>query len=157
MSTRQAEFDRDVDISKIESENKAKAKYEELQLQLETQLAIVGQERERAERVSKAIVDAEVVQTLADAELYRSKALADGKLYLEMQIAEGDRVMYDAQSCGITLLHKAFHEDNYATLRYIMIEQGLHKDLAMINLKSFEGLNPTMRTWVDSDSNKKIH
>jgi hypothetical protein len=68
-----------------------------------------------------------------------------------MQMAEGDRVMYDAQSCGITLLHKAFHEDTYTTLRYIMMEQGLHKDLANINLKALDCLNPTMRTWVDSE------
>jgi hypothetical protein len=118
---------------------------ETLQYQVETTLSSLEKEKVRAEQVSKANIEALVIQANADAKYYQSNTESDAKLYMEMKLAEADKVMYDAQSCGITLLHKAFNEDNFATLTYIMLEKGLHKDLAQINNMAIEDLKPDMR------------
>jgi flotillin len=55
--------------------------------------------------------------------------------------------MFEAQSNGIKLLQKAFKGDNHSTLGYIMLEQGLHAELAKLNAGAIEGLSPKITVW----------
>jgi flotillin len=154
VQTMEAQFQTSITLANIEAEKKAKLKDAELQEAIEVQRAKVTQERERAERMSKTTVEAEIMQTIADAEFYKSKALADAKLFKEMKEAEADKILFEAQSDGIKLMQRAFHGDNAATLSYIMLEQGLHAELAKLNATAIEGLAPKITVWNTDGASK---
>jgi predicted NAD/FAD-binding protein len=143
----EAQYETQTSLAIIEANRKAQLRDEELKQTIEAQKAIVAQERERAERISKAIVDAEVVQALADAEYYKSRQEADAKLYKEMKAAEAEKEIFEAQSVGLKRLQAAFQGDNMATLAFVMLEQGLHSDLANINSGAVEDLKPNFHIW----------
>jgi flotillin len=147
VQTMEAQFQTSIALANIEAEKKAKLRDAELQEAIEVERAKVAQEKERAERMSKTTVEAEIMQTIADAEFYKAKALADAKLFKEMKEAEADRILFEAQSEGIKLMQRAFHGDNAATLSYIMLEQGLHAELAKLNATAIEGLAPKITVW----------
>jgi flotillin len=97
--------------------------------------------------MSTAIVDAEIIKTLADAELYKAKIQADGKLYEKQKDADAVRLTYDAQAGGIQQVHAAFKGDNGALLTYLMLEKGLYQDLAKANAEAIKGLEPKITVW----------
>lgn len=109
--------------------------------------ALVSMERERAENLSKTTVEAEIIQTMADAALYRRKAEADASYYTRSKESEALQVAYGAQSEGIKQIQQAFDGDNAATLQYIMLDRGLFQELAKANSEAIKGLNPTISVW----------
>jgi flotillin len=108
---------------------------------------LVTQEKARAEFLSKTTVEAEMIQTLADAELYKAMKEADALLYKNQKEAEALQVMFDAQSKGITVLQQAFNGDNAATLQYIMIDRGVFEKLAETNAAAVKGMEPKISVW----------
>lgn len=77
LKTEKTKFENNVAIARIEAAQKASMVEAELQFQLEKKNALVQQERERAEKLSKAIVKAETIKTMADADLYVSQKTAE--------------------------------------------------------------------------------
>ena len=86
IQTIEADYDTQVNLAEIEAHNKANFRNEELKQAIEKMGTAVAQERERAERISKATVDAEVVEALADANFYRARQDADAKLYIKLSV-----------------------------------------------------------------------
>lgn len=77
----EADYNTLVNLAEIEAHNKANFRDEELKQAIAKTSTAVAQERERAEKISKATVDAEVVEALADANFYKAKQDADAKLF----------------------------------------------------------------------------
>ena len=119
----------------------------ELQKELEIKRADVLQQRERAEKLSSAIVEAEIVKCLADASLYQTKVEADGKLFEAQKKAEGLQLTFEAQASGIRKILEAFGGDNASLLQYLMLEKGLYIELAKANAEAIRGLEPKITVW----------
>lgn len=133
----------------------------ELQKDVEVRRAMVQQEKQRAEKLSVAIVESEIIKTLADAQLYKARVEADAKLYTQQKDAEAILLMYDAQAGGIQKVHAAFKGDSSALLQYLMLEKGLYQELAKANADAIRGLEPKITVWntgpsEGSDSGKAI-
>jgi flotillin len=143
----EAKFETAVNLANIEGKNKSRLVFEKLQQGVEAQKAALAQENFRANDMSKAIVNAEIVQAMADADYHEQTKKSDAYLYNEIKLAESDKEVFAAQANGIKLLQKAFKGDNKATLNYLMIEDGLHLDLAKINGSAIEGLKPKITVW----------
>ncbi|KAI8911574.1 hypothetical protein EDD86DRAFT_264072 [Gorgonomyces haynaldii] len=140
-------YDNTVDLAKIEADKKAQMRDAELQRELEVKRAMVLQEKERAEKMSKAVVDAEVIKCLADASLYKAKVDSDAKLYSQQKDADAVRILYDAQASGILQILQSFKSDTAALLQYLMLEKGLYQDLAKANAEAIKGLEPKITVW----------
>ena len=81
VKTMDADYNTMINLAEIEAHNKANFRDEELKQSIAKMSTAVSQERERADRISKATVNAEVVEALADANFYKAKQDADAKLY----------------------------------------------------------------------------
>lgn len=68
LSTKQSEFNKNIEIANIEAKKAATIRESELQKIVEVERALVNTERLRAETIAKAKVDAESSNALADAE-----------------------------------------------------------------------------------------
>jgi flotillin len=88
-----------------------------------------------------------MIQTLADAELYKAKKEADALLYRNQKEAEALQITFDAQSNGIEVLQESFGGDNNATLQYIMIDRGVFEKLAETNAAAVKGMEPKISVW----------
>ena len=122
-----------------------------MQIAIEKQRANVLTEKERGEHLSKALVEAETIQKMADAELYKVKKAADANLYIKEKEAEAIRAKFTAKAAGIELLQEAFNKDNPSTLQYIMLQQGVYKDLAIANADAIKGMKPEMTIWTSGN------
>jgi flotillin len=154
-------FDNIVQIAKIEADKRAEMRDSELQKEVEIRRAAVLEEKQRAEKMSEAIVGAEVTKALADANLYKAKADADGELYKKQKNAEAVKILYDAQANGIREIHASFQGDNSTLMQYIMLEKGVYVDLAKSNAEAIKGLEPKITVWntgngAGTDSGKAI-
>jgi flotillin len=86
LETEKTRFSNNVAIAKIEANKKALIVEAELQAQVEVKNALVQQEKERADKLSKTVVQAEMIKTMADADLYVSQKTAEAfKLKAEAQ------------------------------------------------------------------------
>lgn len=154
LSVQKTGFDNLIDIAKIEADKRAQLREAELQKDVELRRAAVLrsycfilEEKQRAEKMSIAIVEAEIIKTLADAGLYKARIEADGRLYENQKDAEAVRLTYDAQAGGIGEMHAAFQGDSNSLLQYLMLEKGLYQDLAKANAEAIKGLEPKITVW----------
>ncbi|KAL2912970.1 hypothetical protein HK105_207536 [Polyrhizophydium stewartii] len=147
LKTEQTKYDNDVQIARIEAEKKQAMRNAELDREVEIRRALVMQERQRAESLSKAKVEAETITTLADARFYKAKVEADAMLYAEQQAALAVKAKLAAQAEGISLISHAFGGDVQATLQYLMLERGTFQQLAAANAEAIKGLSPKITVW----------
>ncbi|KAI8900297.1 hypothetical protein BC833DRAFT_618685 [Globomyces pollinis-pini] len=153
LETEQTILNNNVKIAEIESEKKAALREAELQRNIEIQNALVTQERERADKLSKTVVEAEMIQALADAELYKAKSQADAKFYEQQRQADAMKVNFEAQAEGLKLLHQAFNGDSNATLQFLMLDRGIYQDLAKANAEAVKGMSPKISVWNTGNEN----
>ncbi|KAL5034481.1 hypothetical protein, variant 2 [Batrachochytrium dendrobatidis JEL423] len=156
LKTEQTRFENEVSIAKIEAVKHQAMRNAELEREVESRRALVMQETARAEKLSKAKVEAETIAALADAAFYKAKVEADAFLYGEQKSAEAVRVKYAAQAAGIAQLNAAFGGDVSATMQYLMLERGTYESLAKANAEAVRGLAPKMTIWTtgsDADGN----
>nr|BAK01301.1 predicted protein [Hordeum vulgare subsp. vulgare] len=147
LETEKTIFNNNVRIAEIEAEKRAAVRDAELQRDVEIKRAMVAQEKARAEQLAKTTVQAEMIQTLAAADLFKKKTEADAYFYTKQKEAEAIQVMYNAQANGIKLLQQAFNGDNAATLQYIMLDRGIFQDLAKSNAAAVKGMEPKITVW----------
>lgn len=124
----------------------------ELQRAIECKRSHVIEEKIRAERLSKAIVDAEAIKVEADAAFYKKKAEADARLYEQVAKAKATELLFKAQSEGVKQLQNSFHGDNRAIIKYLMLEKGAYKNLAKKNAEAIVGLKPVITVWDNGKS-----
>jgi flotillin len=147
LKVEKAAFDSQVAIANIEAKSKGALKDAEMQVTIEKQRANVLTEKERGEHLSKALVEAETIQKMADAELYKAKKAADAQLYNKQKEAEAIRAKFEAKAAGIAMLQEAFNNDNTSTLQYVMLQRGIYKDLAQANADAIKGMKPELTVW----------
>ncbi|KAJ3256499.1 hypothetical protein HK103_005497 [Boothiomyces macroporosus] len=147
LETEKTVFQNNVRLAEIEAEKRAAVRDAELQRDVEIKRALVAQEKARAEKLSKTTVEAEMIQTLAAADLFKKKTEADAYFYTKQKEAEAIQVMYNAQANGIKMLQQAFNGDNAATLQYIMLDRGIFQELAKSNADAVKGMEPKITVW----------
>ena len=69
-----AKYETDVSVATIEATKRAAQKEVDLMQVVKAQQALVANEKERAEAISKVIVQCETIQAMADSEFYQHKA-----------------------------------------------------------------------------------
>jgi flotillin len=159
LDTERTKLENNVRIAQIEAMNEAAIREAELQKDLEVKRAMVTQEKERAEQLSKTTV--QMIETLATVELYKAKTEADALLYRKQKEMEARDLEFETQAKGIRMLHDAFGGNTSATLQYIMIEKGVLQELAKTNAEAVKGMEPKISVWNtgadgNSDSGKPI-
>ncbi|KAJ3271172.1 hypothetical protein HDV01_007030 [Terramyces sp. JEL0728] len=147
LQTEKTIFNNNVRIAEIEAEKRAAVRDAELQRDVEIKRALVAQEKARADQLARTTVEAEMIQTLAAADLFKKKTEADAYFYTKQKEAEAIQVMYNAQANGIKMLQQAFNGDNGATLQYIMLDRGIFQDLAKSNADAVKGMEPKITVW----------
>jgi flotillin len=153
LETERTKLENNVKIAQIEAMNQAAIREAEMQKELEVKRALVTQEKERAEQLSKTTVEAEMIETLANADLYKAKTEADALLYRKQREMEALELSFHTQSKGLQMLQAAFGGNTSATLQYIMIEKGLIQELAKTNAEAVRGMEPKISVWnTGSDS-----
>ncbi|KAJ3305574.1 hypothetical protein HDV03_001440 [Kappamyces sp. JEL0829] len=151
LDTEKTNFQNNVLIAQIEAEKKAAMRNAELQREVEVKNVLVQQEKERGKNLAKTIVEAEMIEALAKADLFKLRTKADAAFYTKQKEAEALQITYQAQANGIKYLQEAFGHDNASTLQYIMINQGVFQELAKSNAEAVKGMQPKISVWNTGD------
>lgn len=151
LSTEKVDFENAVQLARIEASKREALREAELQAQVEIKNAMVQIEKNRAEQLSKTTVEAEIIETLAKADLFKQKAQTDAQFYAKQKEAEAVEILFNSQAKGIKVIADAFGGDKGATLQYLMMEKGLFQDLAEANAKAVQGMAPKISVWNTGD------
>ena len=136
-----------VTIARTESEKRSLMRSETLQREVEQLRAGRELEKTRADQLSKAQVQAEVVVREMEGIAAARQKEAEADLFTEKRKAEGIAAIYSAEAAGIDSIRTALHADVKATMQYLMIKGGLYTELAKENAKALTGLNPKITVW----------
>lgn len=139
-----AENLRKSEIAKIESNMAAKERQAELQRSVNTKLKEQQLEFMRSESLSKAIVDAEAQERMADAHFYS-----------ERKKAEAIELTLQAQANGLKMIYESCGRNPVLTQFYLGLNSGLYPELAKQSAEAVKGLNPKINIWnTGSDADK---
>lgn len=151
-----AESDRIGQIAAIEADMAAKERESELQLQVELKRKQQLIEMGKADIFSKAMVEAEAMERIADAKFYEKKREAEAFLIQKNNDAEGVRALYEAQAQGLEHAFQACGNNPQLTQFYLAINAGLYQDIARSNADAVNKLRPKIHIWntgANSESN----
>lgn len=141
------EFGTNVEIAEMQAKRKSEMRDAELQRELELKQAKVNEEKFRAEKLTKAIVEAENIKVNADANQYKLKQEADAKYYEAQTIAKATQLLYEARAIGIEQLNTSFQGDKHAIIKYLFLDRGVLSKIANANSNALSGLNPDVTVW----------
>jgi flotillin len=119
-------------------------------LDLERQVEEVRQQKRleelRASKGTDAQIAYEIVQKETDAEVYKQQKIAEARLYNQLKEAEGITLLANSQKKALEEYAKVF-KDDHSLLTYAMMERGLFTEMAEVNAKAINGLNPQITVW----------
>ncbi|XP_020094580.1 flotillin-like protein 1 [Ananas comosus] len=173
-----AGWERQAKVAEVEAAKAVAIREAELQMEVEQKNASRQTEKLKAENLSKAIVDYEMKVQEANWELYKKQKAAEAMLYEQEKAAEGRRATAEAafygrqkeaeaelyaktrEAEGLVALAKAQSTyvssllgalgGNYNALRdYLMITNGMYRDIAKINAEGIRGLQPKLSVWTN--------
>lgn len=147
LEKRMAHYNREIKIAKIESEKAAAIRESELQKEVEVKRLEQETERLRAEKLSKARVEAEALIQKADGEAAAKQRQASADLFQKQREAEAVLAHLTAQADGLARLTAAANSDFKNVINYFMIEKNMYPQLAEANAKAIQGLNPKITVW----------
>ncbi|KAG0226902.1 hypothetical protein BGW42_003305 [Actinomortierella wolfii] len=158
LATKRAAYAQQTKIAEVEAAKTAEIREAELTKTLEIRRAEAEMERLRASNLAKAQVDYEISvqqanarlyeqQKDADAVRYKREAEAEAKLYEQQKEAEGIRAMSEAKADYIAKMLAAFGGNHMALQQFLMLERGTYTELAAINAKAVQGLQPKISVW----------
>lgn len=147
LATKQATYDRQTKLAKIESEKAAELRDTELLQLVEKQRALTETEKLRASVVARATADYESSVKKADGKFYERKKEAEAKLYEKEREAEGILKIYEAQAKGVERLISAFNGDMQTFRDYLLIDREVYVKLAEVNAGAIRGLQPKITVW----------
>jgi flotillin len=142
----QIEKETQIKLQRVQQEQDISKRNLELEKQVEEVRQKKRLEELRATKGTDAQISAEVLQKETDANYYKQVKNADANLYQKQKEAEGILILADAQKKALEEYYKVFNDPN-TLLNYLMIEKGLYTDLATINSKAIQGLNPNITVW----------
>lgn len=117
------------------------------QREIELQILVEEKRREqllaseRAEVSSKKVIEAEMIERLADAHLYE-----------QQREAEGTRELYKAQADGLQSVYEACGQQADLTQFYLALNDDLYGKLAQQSANAVQGLKPNMNIWMTGGS-----
>jgi flotillin len=180
LTTDKASWAQQAQMAQVEAQKAVAIREAELQQEVERKNALTQTEKLKADFLSKATVEydikvlesnselyqkqkaseavlyrgikgSEAERQASEAQLYAIQKAADAELYRKKREAEGMMVLAAAQGTYIKTLLKAVG-GNYGALRdYLMIKNGLFKDIAQMNAEAVTGLNPKISVWKTGD------
>lgn len=153
-----AKLNQDCTIALIESEKIAQIKEANLENELHIKRGIAAIEKHRAEQYSISIVENEIINKRADAELYKKQREADAELYkkqreqdaylIEKQsVAEAITITSTVQANAVSQMLNAFNGNVQHYLVWLTLEEKLYEKLATCNANAIVGLNPNISIW----------
>jgi flotillin len=180
LATKKALWSQQAQMAQVESSKAVAIREAELQKEVEMKNAMTRTEKLKAEFLSKAIVEyetkvqeanwglykkqkeaeamlyekekeAEAQRRAADAKLFSAKQAADAELYSKMKEAEGVMALAEAEGAYVSTLSEALGGDYNKLRDYMMIHNGLFKDIARINADAIKGLKPNLSIWTGGD------
>ncbi|XP_059303508.1 flotillin-like protein 6 [Lycium ferocissimum] len=172
-------------LAEVEAEKAVAIREAELQMEVEKKKAFAQTAKLKAEFLSKANVEydikvqeansqlyrrqkeaeaalfesqkkAEAKKASADAELYARQQAANSELYAKLKEAEGVAAIGKAEATYLGSIVKVLNHDYTALRDYLMINNGIYKDIASINAQAVNGMQPKISIWSGangSDSN----
>lgn len=170
LATKQADYDRDSEMARIEAKLMNQSRSAELQKAYEEKRQAAEVERLRADLVAKSTAEYEASQQSAKAVLYKQQKeaeaqlykverdaeakmkLADADLYSKRKEAEATLAKYQAEAEGLRHLLDAFNGDSAALMQYLMMQNGLYTQLAQQTALAVQGMQPKISVW-NTESN----
>ncbi|KAM7467334.1 hypothetical protein LguiB_014896 [Lonicera macranthoides] len=176
LSTKKALWAQQAQMAEVEATKAVAIREAELQQEVERKNTLTQTEKLKAEFLSKATVEYEIKVQEANSDLYKKQKASEALLYENLKVSEGQKYAAEAQfytkqkaadaelyakkreAEGLLALGEAQGTylktlltslgGNYGALRdYLMIKNGMFKDIAQINAKAVNGLQPKISVW----------
>jgi flotillin len=141
-------------LAEIEAENVSKKREAEMQGEVENKRISMETEKIRANKLSRAMVEAEIMIKEAEGNAEALKLESDAKLYSKQKEAEGIYAVYEAQSEGINKLVDSFGNDTSCLIQYLMLEKNVYEKLAKANAEAIRDMKPKISVWDMGGTNK---
>ena len=155
------------ELARLQAEAIAKMKEIDYQREIEEKRREQMIEQQKANELSKAIVDKDklMVETeagalkirmLADAQAYETRVRADADLYAKQKEAEGELAVQTAKAEGLKRNVQAAGGTIKDLESYKMVDEGRHENIAQKFAEGVKGLNPTIFTNGSDGSVSKV-
>lgn len=118
-----------------------------MQRDIETKRQEVEREKQRADLLSKIIVEAESRIAETNSKAQALQTMADATLYQSQKEAQAKQALYEVQSKGLRDLVESFGGNSQALLQFMMLEKNLYPELAKANADAIKGLQPKIHIW----------
>ncbi|XP_049396598.1 flotillin-like protein 6 [Solanum stenotomum] len=185
LATKKAAWSQQVKMAEVESDKAVAIREAELQQEVEGRNALTKTENFKAQFLSRANVEYQIKVQEANGEYYQKQKAADAILYEKEKLAQARRVESDAetyakkQAADVALYTKTKEAEgllalaeaegiyirtllsalggNYIALRdYLMINEGIYKDIAKFNADAIRGLQPKINIWSNGVSEEEM-
>jgi flotillin len=141
-----AQFDRDVNVARIEAEAMARKREWQLQREVEQERTAQQTERHRATEYSKVNVEAEMSIRRAEADAMSTRLRAEADLFAKQQEAAGILAQRNAEAEGLQRLVNA--AGSMQSLEsYLLINNNVITDVARQQADAVRGLRPQISVW----------
>jgi flotillin len=141
-----AQFDRDVNLARIEAEAMARKREWQLQREVEHERTAQQTERHRANEFSKVNVEAEIAIRRAEADATATRLRAEADLYSKQQEAAGILAQRTAEAEGLQRLVNAAGSVQ-GLESYLLINNNIITDIARHQAEAVRGLRPQLSVW----------
>jgi flotillin len=152
------EFEKNVELAELQKQKLLENQNYELSIEVEKTRQKQNLEKMRAEKMTDAQVEFEIINKIAEANKYKLKIEAEGlaekikteaeaNLHAKKLEAQGIQIQYEAEAKGIQQLIGSFGNDSSAALNYLMINKDMYSKLAEQNAKAIQGLAPKINVW----------
>lgn len=157
-----AESKRKKDLATIEATASNEGRMQELMKQVEEKRREQEEAKHRAELMSKAVVQTEIIRKMAEAELYKRQTEADALMYTrqkeadalgytKQKEAEGQAAIYETQAKGITNMIAASRGDTKFLSFYLGLQSDLYPKLAKEAANAIQGMQPKITMFTGGD------
>ncbi len=163
----EANQNREAELARLEAEAVAKKRDFDLQTEIQTKRREQMIEQQKAEELSKTLVDkdkllvdtdakAEQIKRLADAKAYEARMLAEAQLYSKQKEAEGILAIQTAKAEGLNRNVQAAGGNIKFLESYKMVDEGRHENIADKYSSAMKDMKPTIFTNGSDGSVSKV-
>ncbi|KAH6761427.1 SPFH/Band 7/PHB domain-containing membrane-associated protein family [Perilla frutescens var. frutescens] len=180
LAKKKAGWAKEAEVAEVEARKAVALRDAELQKEVERMNALTEIEKLKAEFLSKASVEyetkvqeanwelykkqkeaeaylyekqkeAEAEKAAAEAAFYQRKQTVDADFYAKKKEAEAMVAMAEAQAIYVRSLIEAVGGSYAAARDYLMISGGMYREIAEINAKALQGLQPKISIWTNGN------
>ncbi|XP_049367365.1 flotillin-like protein 3, partial [Solanum verrucosum] len=184
LARKKAGWSRTARLAEVEAEKAVAIREAELQMEVEKKKALAQTAKLKADLLSKANVEydikvqeansvlykrqkeaeaalfesqkkAEAQRASADADLYARQQAANSELYAKQKEAEGVAAIGKAQAMYLGSILKELNHDYSALRDYLMINNGIFKEIAQLNAQAVNGMQPKISIWSSANGGER--